>query len=70
MYLCTGWKRGAELGPKTTLGAAFAAVNETPCAPLFVARPPSQGSGLETAALLGCTAHTISFPSVRVDAVL
>jgi hypothetical protein len=47
-------------------------MNETPCSPLFVARPPSQGLGLEPAALLGYTAHKISLSSsnMRVDAVL
>lgn len=48
------------------------ATKETPCSCLFVARPPSQGLGFETVALLGCTAHKISLSSIRmrVDAVV
>jgi hypothetical protein len=47
-------------------------MSETLCSPLFVARPPSQGLGFETVALLGCTAHKVSLPSpgMRVHAVL
>lgn len=52
--------------------SVFSAMNETPCSHLFVARPPSQGLGFETVALLGCTAHKISLSSsrMRVDAVV
>jgi hypothetical protein len=50
----------------------FLLQEKTPCSCLFVARPPSQGLGFETVALLGCTAHKISLFSmrVRVDAVM
>jgi hypothetical protein len=52
--------------------SVFPAMNETACSHLFVARPPSQGLGFETVALLGCTAHKISLSSLRmrVDAVV